>query len=499
MVAQGLDVPPALTRGGNNQLATSKTAKISKVERSTKAGSARRNTKRGGRKPKRGEQSDEDTEEEDFEIHEDSGSEAPTKKTNGAKGKAKDKRPSRNNKAAKRKQRAEGISDEIKDEPECSVEREGSQTRYGVGDDMWALDGIEDAKPGTKGVWSSESSSQYLQPPTKVIILNVGRAGLAKVGGCSQAGGPLPEDNGGREGTVASDAYSDNDDKRTLSGDDSLTPKREAEVSNQDGLQDNFGVYHGEDGGHNLGLLGHGNLEEDLVASSALYDQDQTNAMSGLNGHSPALAFGARQSNHGSQDNMYRSTLGPAGFVGVADPGVDDHDISDQAYRIVDHRPSNLFMAKSFNQAADHTSSSHKSHLAPPGFAHNAYHGYTTEHLLSQPTHTHSYGTTPAHLGNGAFGTQLSDREMPSADRSHFAGHSHNRGGLHSSYSSTDSYHPHGGDFGDIDMDDHVETPVALTRNNSAFDHMPFSQHRLDSPGMNWGAFFDASGHGSEY
>ncbi|KAL8676892.1 MAG: hypothetical protein Q9186_006622, partial [Xanthomendoza sp. 1 TL-2023] len=493
MVAQGVEVPPALTRGGNNHGPLTKATTTVKVEKSTNPGSTRRTAKWGGKLSKKDEDPEEDTEEEDFEMNNESEVEASQKKPNNPKGKAKAK--GRNTKAAKLKRQAEtDISDEVKDEPESSVEQEGSQTRYGVGDDMWPGKAYQSSKRAR----TSEPTSQSPQSPTNLVVLNIGRAGFAKLGVSGDADDSEFKENNSRQESVASDPDSDHNNSNTSSDHSGIneTSNYGANPSIHDGLPDDFGMEYNEavDEGHAIGLLPHGSFEDQFVASSALYDQDQdqSNAVSGLEGNSPALAYDAHDNSLGNRAQIAHGGPNSAGFGGIANPGIDNPDGSSQTYRFVQHSFSSP--SKQANRAHDYTGPSHRRQQDSSKMALIGAHGHHIEHPRHLPSHNGSYGTGAHHFGNGGIGSNLPERDMSSINHSHPGSHSHNGSGLHSSYSSTDSCQPAGGDFAgypSMEMGCYVETPVAMSRDNSEFDHLPPHLHSQHDTGTNWGPFFD--------
>ncbi|KAL8729255.1 MAG: hypothetical protein Q9166_004876 [cf. Caloplaca sp. 2 TL-2023] len=487
MVAHGADVPPPLTRGGNNHnsnLTALKAAQIDKGDKSAKAMPGRRNTKRAAKKTTRDEES-EDTEDDSFQIDGGSDAELSGKRSNKAKGKAKAKRVSRNQKGAKAKQRTAGeFTEAIKDEPVSSVEAEDEQPRYGVGDTMFEMGGTQDSYSSTKRTGSSKSSSQSPYLPSKIVVLNVGRTGLAKLGRSDDTAFKPEDDNSHDED--ASEGSSNIHNNHQMGHESNST-----EISD---FRDP-GAYHEENlsEGNDFGLLERSHFEEELIASSALYGQNHSQAMSGFDGKSSALARGAHGSSHGNLDHIVHGDFNASDVSEVTKPGI---------HNSKDHHPASEFgnqsfvhpsMAKPGNQIPDYARLSQTGQQAPLDMAEcAAYHGYEALRLPSQTMHTGSYGS------HGSIGNPFPERETVPLNRSRFTNQAYNPGGERSSFSSMDSYHPVGGEFpgfSNVGMGIHSETPVAMSRNNSELDHMSSSFAPEHDAGMSWTSFLDADGH----
>ncbi|KAL8847526.1 MAG: hypothetical protein Q9221_007426 [Calogaya cf. arnoldii] len=176
MVQQGLSVPPPLSRGGNNNPATAQVSQASNTN-GTKAASTRRNKKPAAKKSKQ-EDSEEETEEDKV-----SGSEAEVPKKPSTQAERKKKAPSRRGKTDKASRSSDIYQDDsedvVKEEATFSADDQGSQTRYGVGDSMWHLDGVDE------GVRKS---------PSKIVILGIGQKGFEKLGVSAETGSCRLED-----------------------------------------------------------------------------------------------------------------------------------------------------------------------------------------------------------------------------------------------------------------------------------------------------------------
>ncbi|KAL8806883.1 MAG: hypothetical protein Q9182_001012 [Xanthomendoza sp. 2 TL-2023] len=489
MVAQGAEVPPALSRGGNNYGPATKASQTSKANTSTKAGSTRRKAKLGRRMPKKDEDSEDDTDEEDFEVDDESEIEASQNEPKKSNTKAKAK--GRNSKAAKVKQQADAdTSEDIKNEPESSLEPDNSQTRYGVGDDMWPGDAYQ--RPTRTR--TSESTSQSPQSPTKLLVLNIGRAGFAKLGILGNADDSEPKNDSSRQETLASDPYSDHNHQNThcdysVAAD---TSNHRGDTSMHRYIPDDFDMDHDGvlDGGFATGLHPHSSFEDHFVTSSTLYDQDQSHAMSGLECDPGASAYDAREKSTGNRGQVHRVGPNSARSSGIANPDIDDQDSSGQTHRFVHYSYSSPSKpGERAHDAHDHTKPAHRAHRESFDVARIAAHA---DHPPRLPLHGGLYSTRAPHPGNGGIDCHFPDPEMQSINDSHPESYSHTGSGIHSSYSSADSHHPVGGEFANyhnVGMDSYNESPVAISRTNSGFECL--GSHLQPDIGTSWGPFFE--------
>ncbi|KAL8801113.1 MAG: hypothetical protein Q9200_007047 [Gallowayella weberi] len=487
MVAQGAEVPPALTRGSNNHGPAPKAAQNGKADRSKKADSTRRKAKAGGRMAIKDEDSRDDTEEEDFDMNDESEIEASQDKPNKPKGTTRTK--GRNSKAAQIKQQVgTEISDKVKDEHQSSMERESSQTRYGVGDEMWP----EDAYQSPKRTRTSESTSQSPQSPTKLVILNIGRAGFTKLGVTYNEDEQGPSDSNSCQETVASDPYSDSNNE-TSSNDYSMADdpsNRGADISMHHGLLDDFGMDQDEVvSGYAIGHLPHSSLEDQFVTSPTVYNQDNSNIMSRLEGEASALTYDARANSRGNGGQFYLGGHNSAGVNNVANPDVDNQPR--QTHRFMHHSFGSP--SKPADRVRDYTGPLHSGHYDSSDMAHIAARGQQLDHPPHPPPHGSLYSTRAPYSGDEGI-DNFPDPEIRSTNDSHPGSHSYTNGGVRSSYSSTDSYHPVGGEFPgyySMGAERYNETPVALSRSNSEFDCMASHLHSQPDNGTHWGPFFD--------
>ncbi|KAL8914287.1 MAG: hypothetical protein Q9171_001069 [Xanthocarpia ochracea] len=434
MVEQGHSVPPPLTRGGsNNGIRAGK-------DRNTVG---ERTTKRAAKKAKQKEDSEENT---DQETDQSSEEETFTKRPRKAKGKGKAKKPARARRAAKE----DSDSDAVKEEPTSAGEGQHSQARYGVGDSMWDMDGINEAPP--KRSRTSKLSCQSSQPSTKIVVLDIGRAGFARLGVPSQAEFESSDDDSRRE-VDDLDHYSENDMASDHSSMDHTQDNGAAELKNADHLHNQFhnqyGVDHREtvDGGHNLGFLQHDGFEGDLVAPSNLYSPEHFNVVPSFDGKPSTLLYHTHDTS----------------YDGLAKTGYQSHfDTSQQS----------------------------------------AFHGYHGQNHPSLSGCDGLPGTSADYVGNEAIGYRRPGREMPSVSQPRFASQASNVRGQQASYSSVDSYRPVGGEFADfpnVELSSYSETPVAMSRDNSGFDKMASNRRPITDAGIPWEAFLEPQDDGFGY
>ena len=447
MVQQGLSVPPPLTRGGNNSVAALKASQSSKTDGPVKVASTRRYTKQ--KTSKQDDYSEGETSEET-----DSGSEMATPKKPSAKtnGKRNANRPSRGGRTSKGNQQIDDTdSDVVKQEPASPTEDKDSQARYGVGDSMWSLDGIEEA--AAKRVRTSVSSSQFSQSPTKVVVLDIGREGFAKLGVSGQAEDFEPRDD-------ISDYQSENSEQS--SNDDSSGNDSPVDRSSYGrvGVSETSANYHNPYGhntfgsnqtntledGHELGFVEHEGFEEDLLGHVTLYDQNRSNDSPVFNGLSPNVSSHSGAKSQGVQKNTLH---GP-------------HNSSDLA-------------------TVDEHLSSHAS-TANPGNGIDKYgrlsDGTAAHHALREPSATSFHG------GVTGVGEGFLNNTMPS------------------SYSSYGDHHPSGGNllsFPQISYGELPEEASQMPRNHDGLDYMASGAPFPHDNGMTWESFLDAESYGFGY
>ncbi|KAI4259059.1 MAG: hypothetical protein L6R42_004780 [Xanthoria sp. 1 TBL-2021] len=467
MVEQGLSVPPPLTRGGNNHVAAAKASQGSKTDGSVKAGSTLRSTKPTGKKSKQNDDSEQETPEE---TDDDSEIVTPKKPSAKAKGKRKANGPSRGGRTSQGIQQFDDSdSDVVKQEPTSSAEDRDSQARYGVGDSMWNLDGTEEAPP--KRVRTSVSSSQSSQSPTKVIVLDIGREGFAKLGVSGQAEDFEPgEDVSGYQSENSEHSSNDNFhgnsspmDRTSYGG--AAVSATTANYHNPYG-HNTFGSNQTKtlEDEHDLGLVQHDGFEEDLLGHVTLYDQNRSNGPSGFNDLSPASYSYSHAKSHGNQKHAAHNLRESSDLAGV------DERLS-----------SNASTANPKNGVANCGRLSEKTAM------HNRFQGTSGTYFYDGVT--------------GVSNRQTADK-TPVQDFSQFGPPTSSAGGHRSSYSSMGSYQPIGGDFvsfPEISYGDCSEKPSGMSRNPNGLDYMASGAPFHHDDGTTWEAFLDSENYGFGY
>ncbi|KAL8857746.1 MAG: hypothetical protein Q9178_005646 [Gyalolechia marmorata] len=475
MVEQGYSVPPPLTRGGsNNGIRAGRDRNI--VSEPPTAGPSRRTTKRATKKAKQ----NEDSENTDQESDQSSEEETFTKRPRKAKGKGKAKRPARVRRAAKEAQQltvsdfdAVSDSDVVKEEPTSAAEGQYSQARYGVGDSMWDMDGINEAPP--KRSRTSKLSSQSSQPSTKMVVLDIGRAGFARLGVSSQAEGfDSSDDHSRRE---VDDHYSENDMASDHSPMDHTQDNGAAELKNADDLHNQFGVDHREtvEGGPNLGFLQHDGFERDLVAPSSLYSE-HFNAVPSFDGKPSTLVNDTHNSSYGDKDRVSHYCASTLGFPVL---------------------PNQIFGSATMGKHNQVAKTGYQSHFDTS--QQSAFHGYHSQDHPSLSGYGGLPGTNAGYVGNETIGHRRPGREMLSVSQPIFASQASNVRGQQASYSSVDSYRPIGGEYADFPNGSYTETPVAMSRDNSGFDKMASNRRPMTDAGIPWEAFLEPQDDGFGY
>lgn len=467
MVEQGLSVPPPLTRGGNNHVAAAKASQGSKTDGSVKAGSTLRSTKPTGKKSKQNDDSEQETPEE---TDDDSEIVTPKKPSAKAKGKRKANGPSRGGRTSQGIQQFDDSdSDVVKQEPTSSAEDRDSQARYGVGDSMWNLDGTEEAPP--KRVRTSVSSSQSSQSPTKVVVLDIGREGFAKLGVSGQAEDFEPgEDVSGYQSENSEHSSNDNFhgnsspmDRTSYGG--AAVSATTANYHNPYG-HNTFGSNQTKtlEDDHDLGLVQHDGFEEDLLGHVTLYDQNRSNGPSGFNDLSPASYSYSHAKSHGNQKHAAHNLRESSDLAGV------DERLS-----------SNASTANPKNGVANCGRLSEKTAM------HNRFQGTSGTYFYDGVT--------------GVSNRQTADK-TPVQDFSQFGPPTSSAGGHRSSYSSMGSYQPIGGDFvsfPEISYGDCSEKPSGMSRNPNGLDYMASGAPFHHDDGTTWEAFLDSENYGFGY
>lgn len=443
MVDQGLSVPPPLTRGGNNSVAALKASQSSKTDGPVKIASTRRRTKQKTSKQ------DDDSEEETSEET-DSGSEMATPKKPSAKtnGKRNANRPSRGGRTSKGNQQIDDTdSDVVKQEPPSSTEGNDGQARYGVGDSMWSLDGIEEA--AAKRVRTSVSS-QSSQSPTKVVVLDIGREGFAKLGVSGQAEDFEPRDD-------VSDYQSENSEHASNDDFGGNSSPVDRSSYGRAGVSETSANYHNPYGhntfgsnqtntledGHELGFVEHEGFEEDLLGQHVtLYDQNRSNDSPVFNGLSPNVSSYSRAKSQGNQKNALH---GP-------------HNSSDLA-RVDEHLSSHASTANPRNGIDEYGRLSD---------------GTAAHHALREPSATSFHG--------GVTGVRegFLNNTMPS------------------SFSSYGDHHPSGGNllsFPQISYGELPEEASQMQLNHDGLDYMASGAPFPHDDGMTWESFLDAKNY----
>ncbi|KAL8712738.1 MAG: hypothetical protein Q9220_002946 [cf. Caloplaca sp. 1 TL-2023] len=194
MVDQGLEVPPALTRGGSNISAKAGKGR-SRVQKSR---ATRRTTNRSRLEA---DHSGSDDEGDDEDIDKASGSDDYSAKLTKTKGKAKAAKKTRGKKA-KGKEHQNETSPDIKNELSLSEkddledvhsdntdDEENAMQHYAVGDSMWELSGLDhpasEARPvqvQSSSPSSTPSSSRRSRGSSKVVVLQIGQDGCNRLG-----------------------------------------------------------------------------------------------------------------------------------------------------------------------------------------------------------------------------------------------------------------------------------------------------------------------------
>ena len=462
MVEQGYSVPPPLTRGGsNNGIRAGRDRNTVTVGEPITARPSRRTTKRAAKKATPKEDSEENT---DQETDQSSEEETFTKRPRKAKGKGKAKRPAYARRTAKEAQQlTDSDSDAVKEEPTSAAEGQYSQARYGVGDSMWDMDDINEAPP--------KRSSQSSQPSTKMVVLDIGRAGFARLGVSSQAEELESSDDDDP------DRKSENDIARDHSLMDYTQDNGAGELRNANDLHNQISVDHREraDGG-NLGFFQHDGFEGELVVPSSLpvYSPGNLNVVPKFDGKPSTLLYHTHDSSYGNKDRVshYRATT--SGFPAL---------------------PNSSTIGKPDNQVSDY-GGSYQSHF--DASQQSAFHGYGY-HGQNHPLLSGNDGlpgTSAGCASNEAMG------HRPSVSQPRFASQASNVRGQQASYSSVDSYRPIGGEFADfpnVDLSSYSETPVAMSRDNSGFDQIASNRRPMTDAGIPWEAFLEPQDDGFGY
>ncbi|KAL8889507.1 MAG: hypothetical protein Q9192_006011 [Flavoplaca navasiana] len=443
MVQQGLGVPPPLTRGGSNNPAPAQLGQGSTAAAPTNTGSARRKTKSTGKKSNSKQEID--SEETAEETASDSEVEIPKKSSAKAKGKQKTNRASRGRgvKPTKENQQVDDSDFEaVKDEPTSSIEGRDSQPRYGVGDTMWSLDGMEEAP--AKRARASVQFNQASRSPSKVVVLDIGREGFAKLGVTSQAEHFELRDD-------ISDGQSDVSDR--FSNDDSSEEHAFYNAAVASASSDN---HHNLYGRKTLGsnqtetsMEYHDGFEEGL-GQVTLYDEHRFNGMSEGVGLPPALFSLSHLKSHGNHGQAGHGLPGSPRIAGL---------------------PERL----SSNASVD-------GHFPKTAATYNGTHG--------------AYPNGGATFSNLHFG----DKTSPPNDSQY--GLLTSSDGHQSSISSYDSYHAIGGEFAglpDTYSGGPSETPRAMSRGSSGLDYMASGADYHPGEGTDWNSFLHSEQFGFGY
>ncbi|KAL8951809.1 MAG: hypothetical protein Q9222_002225 [Ikaeria aurantiellina] len=321
MVDQGLEVPPPLTRGGNN--ASEKTGKTQ--NRVQKSRTTRHVTNRSKAQT---EHSGSEDEGDDEDIDKASGSDDYTAKLPKTKGKAKGAKKTRGKKAKAKEDESES-SHSIKKEAslsekddlenvrsENSDNEENEMQHYAVGDSMWELSGLKCRTSESRPVQvqSSSPSSPSLSSPgsqssSKVVVLQIGQDGFNRLG---QLDGMEPSEAADTENPFGSERSRDSSDQYYIGS-------RASESDNEDtggpglriaeGDQDMYGY---EDGNSIAGPL-------DNVSHSYV----------GSNG--PAMANLAHRMGYSGNTSLDQESLSFPATLGPCYPGM-ARQSSDQSW-----------------------------------------------------------------------------------------------------------------------------------------------------------------------
>ncbi|KAI4269527.1 MAG: hypothetical protein LQ337_007226 [Flavoplaca oasis] len=447
MVQQGLSVPPPLTRGGSNNPPAAHVGQGSTAAAPTNAGSARRNTKSTGRKSKSKQEVDSD-EETAEETASNSEMEMPKKSSAKAKGKQKTDRASRGRgvKPSKENQQVDDSDFEVvKEEPTSSIEGRDSQPRYGVGDTMWSLDGMEEAP--AKRARASMQSNQASRSPSKVVVLDIGRKGFAKLGVTSQAEHFELRDDVSDGQSDVSDRFSNND-----SSEDHAFYNGEVASASSDNHHNPYGRKTLGPNQKETSMGGHDGFEEGL-GQVTLYDEHRFNAISEGVGLPPALFSRSYSKSHGNH-----------GQAGHGLPG------SPRMAGLPERFSSNASVDGHFPKTAATYNGSHGTHAACPNG------GATFSNL--------HFGDKTSLPDDSQYGLLTSND------------------GHQSSISSYDSYHTIGGEFAglpDTNYGNPSETPCAMSRVSSGLDYMASGADYNPGEGTDWNSFLHSEQFGFGY
>ncbi|KAL8773867.1 MAG: hypothetical protein Q9209_001297 [Squamulea sp. 1 TL-2023] len=440
MVEQKLDVPPALTRGGNNQAAAA--AKAGQGNGSNKSATSRRNNKRKAKKSKANEDSEDDTPED---MDGDSEPEVSAKASKRAKGNMKAKGPACGRNAAKLTNESDDdLSDAVKDEASSSTDQgEDIQARYGVGDAMWDM-----------GAGSST--------PSKVVVFNVDPQDLARL---------EPKDDGSSCQSETSGHSSENhyggdySPMIQTSSDGAAPPTKPEELRDPLGADADF---------------------ENMIGPGRIYHLETNHGLPGFDGSLTVLSHDTQQNSHGDENPTLHGLPSNSSFAGAA-------------YHSFDPSPS----AKLNDQVSNHGGPSESGYQFRSDLAqHVAYPSYTGFLDSSSPNYTGSHGISADRPGNPIVGHQISGYDTSALYPSQLTAQTRTVDRQQCSYSSMDSYHPIGGEFVNhpsVSLANFSETPVAMSRDTSGFGYMSSNPHQQPDTNISWGTFFDANDHGFDY
>ncbi|KAL8778062.1 MAG: hypothetical protein Q9213_007581 [Squamulea squamosa] len=458
MVEQGLDVPPALTRGGNNQVAA---AKAGQRDGPNKPATSRRNNKRTTKQSMANEDTDDDTAQETDGSSEPEVSATTSKR---AKGTTKAKGPSRGRKATNLTHESEEeIPDMIKEEVASSTgEEHHSQSRFGVGDPMWGM-GVVEERTQKRPRISDDTSSQSSDYRTKVIVLNLDPADLAKL---------EPNDDSNRQESVTSDHSSENHYGGDYSPMVHTSGNGAAAPTTPEEFQEPLDV---DDAGF-----------ENLIGPAGMNHLESNHFLPGFDGSFPALSYDTQQNSHGNDNSILHHLPGSSGFA-----------------RAAHHSLGPLPSGKLNDQISNRGGPSESGYQF--GFdlgQHAAYPSYTDFLDPSSSKYTESNGIAANRPGTPRVSHQISGYDTSSLHPSQLSAQTSFVDRQQSPYSSMDSYHPTGGEFVNhpsVSLANLSETPVAMSRDPSEFGHMSSDLHQRPDTDMSWSTFFDAHDHSFGY